>query len=80
LDGQPRALSQRSTAAGLALVNTIGALAGFVAPNYRLWADVTFGAGAGRYTLGLTTVRGAVMIALTATVLRPKPAAQTSTA
>jgi len=61
-----------AAAAGLALVNTIGALAGFVAPNYRLWADVTFGAGAGLYALGLTTVLGAIMIALTAIVLRPK--------
>jgi len=60
-----------AAAAGLALVNTIGALAGFVAPNYRLWADVTFGAGAGLYALGLTTVLGAIMIALTAIVLRP---------
>ncbi len=33
-------------AARLALVNTIGALAAFVAPNYRLWADVMFGFGA----------------------------------
>jgi MFS family permease len=61
-----------AAAAGLALVNTIGALAGFVAPNYRLGADVTFGAGAGLYALGLTTVLGAIMIALTAIVLRPK--------
>jgi len=63
-----------AAAAGLALVNTIGALAGFVAPNYRLWADVTFGAGAGLYALGLTTVLGAIMIAFTAIVLRPKSA------
>jgi sugar phosphate permease len=59
-----------AAAAGLALVNTIGALAGFVAPNYRLWADTTFGAGAGLYALGLTTLLGAIMIASTAIVFR----------
>ena len=62
------------SAVGLALVNTIGALAGFVAPNYRLWADNTFGAGADLYGLGLNTVPGAIMIALTVIVLRPKTA------
>ena len=40
------------------------------------WADVTFGAGAGLYALGLTTVLGAIMIALTAIVLRPKTLAK----
>jgi hypothetical protein len=41
-----------------------------VAPAYRLWADNTFGAGAGLYALGVTTVLGAVMIAGAAAVLQ----------
>jgi MFS family permease len=59
-----------AAAPGLALVNVMGALAGSVAPAYRLWADNTFGAGAGLYALGLSTVLGAIMIALSAAVLR----------
>jgi MFS family permease len=59
-----------AAAPGLALVNVMGALAGSVAPAYRLWADNTFGVGAGLYALGLSTVLGAIMIALSAAVLR----------
>jgi MFS family permease len=59
-----------AAAPGLALVNVMGALAGSVAPAYRLWADNRFGAGAGLYALGVTTVLGAVMIAGAATVLQ----------
>jgi len=59
-----------AAAPGLALVNVMGALAGSVSPAYRLWADNAFGAGAGLYALGLTTVLGAVMIAAAARVLQ----------
>jgi MFS family permease len=59
-----------AAAPGLALVNVMGALAGSVAPAYRLWADNTFGVGAGLYALGLSTVLGTIMIALSAAVLR----------
>jgi MFS family permease len=59
-----------AAAPGLALVNVMGALAGSVSPAYRLWADNRFGAGAGLYALGFTTVLGAVMIALAARVLQ----------
>jgi hypothetical protein len=48
----------------------MGALAGSVSPAYRLWADNRFGAGAGLYALGVTTVLGAVMIAAAARVLQ----------
>jgi sugar phosphate permease len=59
-----------AAAPGLALVNVMGALAGSVSPAYRLWADNRFGMGAGLYALGITTVLGAVMIALAAKVLQ----------
>jgi hypothetical protein len=59
-----------AAAPGLALVNVMGALAGSVSPAYRLWADNTFGAGAGLYALGVSTLLGAIMIALSAAVLR----------
>jgi MFS family permease len=61
-----------AAAPGLALVNVLGALAGSVAPAYRLWADTRFGAGAGLHALGASTLLGAVMIALAAKVLRSK--------
>ena len=61
-----------AAAPGLALVNVMGALAGSVSPAYRLWADNRFGAGAGLYALGVSTVLGAIMIALSASVLRRK--------
>jgi len=53
-----------AAAPGLALVNVMGALAGFFSPGYRLWADTRFGAGAGLYALGVSTLLGAAMIAL----------------
>ena len=61
-----------AAAPGLALVNVLGALAGSVAPTYRLWADTHFGAGAGLYALGLSTLLGAAMIAAAGLVLRPE--------
>ena len=63
-------LHDAAAASGLALVNTIGALAGFVAPLYRLWAETQFGAGAGLVAIGLTTALGAVMILAAGRVLR----------
>jgi hypothetical protein len=61
-----------AAAPGLALVNVMGALAGSVAPSYRLWADNHFGIGAGLYALGLSTLLGAAMIAATSVVLRSR--------
>jgi sugar phosphate permease len=55
-------LGGAAAASGLALVNTLGALAGFVAPLFRLWAETRFGAGAGLCALSLTTALGAGMI------------------
>ena len=54
----------------MALVNTLGALAGFVSPLYRLWVETHFGPGTGLYGVGLTTAIGAVMIAGAGLVLR----------
>ena len=51
-------------------MNMLGALAGFVAPEFRLWAETQFGAGAGLYAVGLTTALGALMIAFAGRVLR----------
>ena len=61
-----------AAAPGLALVNVMGALAGSVAPSYRLWADTHFGAGAGLYALGLSTLLGAALIAAAGLVLRAR--------
>ena len=58
-----------AAASGLALVNTLGALAGFAAPLFRLWAEQRFGPGAGIYALGLTTALGAGMILVAGKIL-----------
>ena len=60
---------EKLAASGLALVNMLGALAGFVSPLYRLWAETHFGAGAGLLAIGLTTAIGALMIALAGQVV-----------
>lgn len=65
-------LHGKAAASGLALVNSMGALAGLVAPSYRLWADNAFGKGSGLYALGLSTLLGALLMVLTARVLRRK--------
>jgi len=57
-------------AGGLALVNSLGALSGFVSPSYRLWADNTFGAGAGLYELSLTAMLGSLLISALSLLLR----------
>jgi len=57
-----RNLRGAAAASGLALVNTLGALAGFVSPLFRLWAENAFGRGGGLYALALTTALGSGMI------------------
>ena len=62
-----------AAAGGIALVNALGALGGFVAPNVKAWADSSFGsAQAGLYALAVTTLIGAALIAM---LRRPVPAA-----
>ena len=57
-------LSGVAAAGGIALINALGALGGFVAPNVKNWADVSFGsASAGLYVLAATTIVGAILIA-----------------
>ncbi|MBF8191752.1 MFS transporter [Nonomuraea sp. K274] len=57
-------LAGSAAAGGLALVNSLGSLGGFVAPNVKTWADAAFGGStAGLYLLAVVTLAGAVMIA-----------------
>jgi MFS family permease len=52
-----------AAAGGIALINAIGALGGFIAPNVKAWADASFGSSqAGLYVLACTTLVGAALI------------------
>lgn len=52
-----------AAAAGIALINSIGALGGFVAPNVKTWAEAAFASqSAGLYLLACTTLLGAALI------------------
>jgi len=54
-----------AAAGGIALINSLGALGGFVAPNLKTWAEVTFASpAAGLYLLAGTTLIGALLIVL----------------
>ena len=54
-----------AAAGGIALINALGALGGFVAPNVKTWADRSFGSPqAGLYVLACTTLVGAALILL----------------
>lgn len=56
-------LGGTAAASGIALINSIGNLGGFVAPNIRVWAESTFqSAKAGLYLLAIITFIGAIMI------------------
>ncbi len=56
-------LAGAAAASGLALVNSLGSLGGFVAPNVKTWGDTAFGSThAGLYLLAATTVFGALLI------------------
>jgi MFS family permease len=58
-------LSGRAAAGGIAVINALGALGGFVAPNIKVWAEVHFGfSPAGLYVLAGFTLLVAVLIAL----------------
>ncbi|MEJ4045897.1 MFS transporter [Erwinia sp. SLM-02] len=58
-------LGGTAAASGIALINSMGNLGGFVAPNIRVWAEQTFhSARAGLYFLALVTFIGGVMILL----------------
>jgi MFS family permease len=55
-------LGGTAAAAGIALINSVGGLGGFVAPNIKAWADAWLGAPAGLYALAATTLIGAAGI------------------
>jgi nitrate/nitrite transporter NarK len=57
-------LSDRAAAGGLAMINALGAVGGFVAPNVKVWADEYFGSHrAGLYVLAGVAILNAALIA-----------------
>lgn len=55
-------LAGAAAAGGIALVNSLGALGGFVAPNVKTWAETAFASSAaGLYLLAATTLLGALL-------------------
>jgi sugar phosphate permease len=68
-------LGGAAAAGGIALINALGSLGGFMAPNIKAWADRIFGSPqAGLYVLAATTMLGALLMAL---FLRPAAASAT---
>lgn len=69
-----------AAASGIALINSIGNLGGFVAPNIRVWAENTFqSTTAGLYLLGVVAFLGCLMIlALSAVGILRAPAKKDS--
>ena len=60
-----------AAAGGIAAINSVGNLGGFLAPNLRVWAESTFGApSASLYALAVSAVIGSALI-----VLLPRSAA-----
>jgi sugar phosphate permease len=55
-----------AAAAGIGLVNSLGNLGGFLAPNMRDYFKTTVGGNAGLYSLAVAAVVGAVLFASTA--------------
>ncbi|EOI6442751.1 MFS transporter [Yersinia enterocolitica] len=56
-------LGGAAAASGIALINSLANLGGFVAPNIRVWAENTFNSSvAGLYLLGAIALVGSVMI------------------
>ena len=57
-----------AAAAGIGLINSLGNLGGFLAPNMRDYFDKSVGGNAGLYSLAVAAVIGAALFALTAAV------------
>ncbi|NYD68474.1 MFS transporter [Agromyces atrinae] len=53
-----------AAASGIALINSLGSLGGFLAPVLKNWADATFGDNAGLIVLAAIAFIGAALIAL----------------
>ena len=51
-----------AAAGGIALINSIGSLGGFVAPIAKTWAEASFGPSAGLILLAATALVGAAML------------------
>lgn len=52
-----------AAAGGIALINSLGSLGGFVAPNVKTWAEAFFASSAaGLYVLAATTLLGAILV------------------
>lgn len=54
-----------AAAAGIGLINSLGNLGGFLAPNMRGWFGQHFGGNSGLYSLAVGAVVAAVLLALT---------------
>lgn len=62
-------LGGAAAAGGIALINALGSIGGFLAPNLKAWADSIFGSpNAGLYALAATTLVGSLLILV---LLRP---------
>jgi MFS transporter, ACS family, inner membrane transport protein len=55
-----------AAAAGIGLINSLGNLGGFLAPNMRDYFNNTVGGNAGLYTLGVAAIVGSVLFGITA--------------
>ena len=67
-------LAGAAAAAGIALINSRGAISGFVAPNVRTWADQTFASpAAGPLVLAMATLLGALLVSLIPRIRTPDP-------
>jgi hypothetical protein len=55
-----------AAAAGIGLINSLGNLGGFLAPNMRDYFKETLGGNAGLYSLAFGAILGAILFALTA--------------
>ena len=59
-------LSGRAAAGGLAMINALGAVGGFIAPNVKVWADDCFGSPrAGAFLLAGIAILNAGLLAMT---------------
>jgi sugar phosphate permease len=57
-------LAGAAAAGGIGLINAVGNLGGFVAPNLRAWLDVVLAPGAGLIGLGIVNLIGACFYAV----------------
>jgi hypothetical protein len=70
-----RYLGGIAASGGIAIINAIGNLGGFFAPNVKTWAEIVFGGGpVGIYPLAFASFTAAILVALLRTGrTTPKP-------